>query len=171
MVKGWNRNRGWNNGWGANRKNRNGSWDLTWANHTEIVIVGRAQNEPIAGRERKTEGLVPETNGEGTMTRETGTIRVVVSVDHGNQILVWTPEFNQTQLEDWFSGLPEEAMENLWDDPQSLPGRVEQIALAASTAPTHVLNIESNNISMVRMKKGSPEKGTLLVREYSVKIS
>lgn len=160
MVKGWNRNRGWNNGWGANRKNRNGAWDLTWANHTEIVTAERVRRGLIAGRERKTEGLVPETIGEGTMTG-TATVRVVVSVDHGNQILVWTPEFNQTQLEEWFSGLSEGARKNLWENPQSLPGRVEQIALAASTAPTHVLNVEPNNILLVKVNEGSPDKGTL----------
>jgi len=145
MVKGWNRNRGWNNGWGSNRKNRNGAWDLTWASHTEIVTERRAQNAPIAGREKKTEGLVPETIGEGTMTGASQTTRVVVTVDYGSQVLVWTPDLDHSQLESWFLNLSEEAVENLWVSPRSLPGRVDPIAMAPSIKPTHVLSFEGKD--------------------------
>lgn len=54
MVKGWNSNRGWNNGWGANRKSRNGSRDLTWVNHSTIETVRRVQNEPTDEQKRAT---------------------------------------------------------------------------------------------------------------------
>lgn len=48
MVKGWNRNRGWNNGWGANRTSSNGNRDLKWVSHSTIEIGRRGLSGPIA---------------------------------------------------------------------------------------------------------------------------
>lgn len=66
MGKGWNRNRGWNNGWGANRKNRNGSWDLIWVSHSTIEIGRRGLSGP-------TERLASQARSQVAETGETGT--------------------------------------------------------------------------------------------------
>lgn len=95
MVKGWNSNRGWNNGWGPNRKNRNGSGDLIWVNHTEIVTGRRAQNEPIAERDEKIVGPVPATTGEEPMTGGTSPVQAAAIAERGNQTLPQTPESNK----------------------------------------------------------------------------
>lgn len=69
------------------------------------------------------------------------------------------------ELRGWFSGLSEEAIASIWDDPKTLPGRVERIALARPQSPTHVLSVEGKKqISLVEIKEGFPVQGTLLVR-------
>ena len=68
MVKGWNRNRGWNNGWGSNRKNRNGSGDLTWVSRSTIETARRVQSEPTARPSEATRAS--EGTGTGEMPTE-----------------------------------------------------------------------------------------------------
>jgi len=168
MVKGWNRNRGWNNGWGASRKNRNGTWDLTWANHTEIVTERRVLNAPIARRDEMTEGPVPIETERTGMDRTSETQQdnrqtsVLVNLDLCSQIYMWTPGMNAGELEEWFRGLSGEAKENLWADPRTLPGRVEQIALARSLRPTHMLEIKSKTDFLFReIKDGVRDADTI----------
>jgi hypothetical protein len=93
-------------------------------------------------------------------------ISVVVNLDMGNQLFVWTPDLNDKSLEDWLCGLSAEAIKNLWANPRDLPGRVEQIALARSEAPTHVLEIRAEDeLLLVEMHEGLPERKTLISRK------
>lgn len=73
MAKGWNRNRGWNNGWGSNRTSRNGNRDLKWVNHSTIETARRVLNAPIAGPRKATDepDLTEEMIGMGHSTDET----------------------------------------------------------------------------------------------------
>jgi hypothetical protein len=136
-----------------------------------IVTAGRVQNVHIARRDEKTEGPVPtefERTGmdQNDGTHSTSRPTVVVNLDCGFELYVWTPDMTGEELRGWFSGLSEEAMASIWDDPKTLPGRVERLALARPTAPTHVLSVEGKKeISLVEMKEGSPVGGTLMVRD------
>jgi hypothetical protein len=136
-----------------------------------IVTAGRAQNAPIARRDEKTEGPVPTESRRTGVDQNDATIgtsrpTVVVNLDCGFELYVWTPEMTGEELKGWFSGLSEEAMASIWDDPKTLPGRVERIALARPQSPTHVLSVEGKKeISLVEMKEGSPVGGTLMVRD------
>lgn len=99
-------------------------------------------------------------------THSTSRPTVVVNLDCGFELYVWTPEMSGEELRGWFSGLSEEAMTSIWDDPKTLPGRVERIALARPQSPTHVLSVDGKKeISLVEMREGSPVEGTLLVRD------
>jgi hypothetical protein len=135
-----------------------------------IVTAGRAQSVPIARRERMTEGPVQiefERTGMEQNDATLGTNRpiVVVNLDCGFELYVWTPEMTGEELRGWFSGLSEEAMASIWDDPKTLPGRVERLALARPQTPTHVLSVEGKKeISLVEVREGSPVGGTLMVR-------
>jgi hypothetical protein len=135
-----------------------------------IVTVGRAQSVPIARRERMTEGPVlteSERTGMDQNDERPSTSRpiVVVNLDCGFELYVWTPEMTGEELRGWFSGLSEGAMASIWDDPKTLPGRVEKIALARPQTPTHVLSVEGKKeISLVEVREGSPVGGTLMVR-------
>jgi hypothetical protein len=136
-----------------------------------IVTGRRAQSVPTARREGMTEGPVQiefERTGMDQNDERLSTSRpiVVVNLDCGFQLYVWTPEMTGEELVGWFQGLSEGDMKNLWDDPKTLPGKVEQIALARSQTPTHVLTIDgSKEMSLVQMKEGFPVKGTLFVRD------
>jgi hypothetical protein len=136
-----------------------------------IETVERAQSVPIARRERMTEGPVLtefERTGmdQNDETHSTSRPTVVVNLDCGFELYVWTPEMSGEELRGWFSGLSEEAMTSIWDDPKTLPGRVERIALARPQSPTHVLSVDGKKeISLVEMREGSPVEGTLLVRD------
>ena len=171
MVKGWNRNRNWNNGWGCSRKNRNGNRDLKWVSHSTIETARRVLNAPTNEQRKATEGLVlieSERTGMGQTdeTTKDTKLTVVVNIDYGYQFLVWNPEMDRDGLAEWFRGLSGGAMENLWVDPRTLPGRVEQLALARPVAPTHVLEIEGKkSMSLVEMKEGLPNRESLLVRD------
>jgi len=136
-----------------------------------IETVGRVQNAPTARRDEMTEGPVQiefERTGMDQNDETLGRSRptVVVNLDCGFELYVWSPEMTGEELRGWFSGLSEEAMGSIWDDPKSLPGRVERLALARPTAPTHVLSVDGKKeISLVEMKEGSPVGGTLMVRD------
>jgi hypothetical protein len=123
-----------------------------------IETARRAQSVPIARRDEMTEGLVlteAERTGMGQNDETFQTSRpiVVVNLDCGFELYVWTPEMNGEELRGWFSGLSEEAMTNIWDDPKSLPGKVERLALARPQSPTHVLSVEGKKeITLVEMK-------------------
>lgn len=126
---------------------------------------------PIARREGMTEGPVLtefERTGMDPNDETLGKSRptVVVNLDCGFELYVWSPEMTGEELRGWFSGLSEEAMASIWDDPKTLPGRVERLALARPTAPTHVLSVDGKKeISLVEVREGSPVEGTLLVRD------
>lgn len=171
MAKGRNRNRYWNNGWGPNRVSSNGVGYLRWVSHSTIETVRRALNAPTNEQRKATEGLVlieSERTGMGQTdeTTKDSRLTVVVNIDYGYQLLVWNPEMDQDGLKEWFHGLSEEAMENLWADPRTLPGRVEKLAIARPMAPTHVLEIEGKkHMSLVEMKEGLPVRESLLVRD------
>ena len=135
-----------------------------------IETVGRVQNAPTARRDEMTEGPVQIEFERTGMEQNDATIgksrpTVVVNLDFGFQLYVWSPEMTGESLVEWFRGLSEGDMKNLWDDPRTLPGKVEQIALARSVAPTHVLSIEGKKrILLVEVREGSPVGGTLMVR-------
>jgi len=164
----WYRNNRRNN----DRKTSNDDWNWKWVSHLEIETARRAQNAHIVVQRRATEGLVrinTERTGMEPIEKKVGRTNpliVVVNLDFGFQLLTWTPEMTKEELVGWFSGLSEADMKNFWDDPRALPGRVEQIALARSLAPTHVLNIEGKkHMSLVEVHEGSPVGGTLMIRD------
>jgi hypothetical protein len=170
MVEGYGSDRNRINGWYYNRKifDDDGYW--TWVNLLMIETVGRAQSVPTARRDEMTEGPVLIEFERTGMDQNDETFRtsrpiVVVNLDWGFELYVWTPEMTGEELRGWFSGLSEEAMASIWDDPKTLPGRVERIALARPQSPTHVLSVEGKKeISLVEVKEGSPVGGTLMVR-------
>ena len=85
MVKGWNRNRGWNNGWGPSRKNRNDSRDLKWVNHSTIETARRVPNEPLEKQRRVTEEeTIDGKNGSDLVIVETtqDSNRLIATVNH-----------------------------------------------------------------------------------------
>lgn len=142
----------------------------SWVNHSMTGTARRAQSVPIARRDEMTEGPVQTEAGRTGMEQNDETLgtsrpTVVVNLDWGFQLYVWTPEMTGEELRAWFLGLPEKAIASIWDDPKTLPGRVEKIALARPQSPTHVLSVEGKkDISLVEIKEGFPERGTLLVR-------
>ena len=173
MAKGRNRNRYWNNGWGPNRVSSNGVGHLRWVSHSTIETARRVLNAPTNEPRKATEGLVlieSERTGMGQTdeTTKDNKLTVVVNIDFGYQFLVWNPEMDRDGLGGWFRGLSGDAMENLWVDPRTLPGRVEQLALARPEAPTHVLEIQGkNHMMLAEMKEGLPVRESLLVRGSS----
>lgn len=173
MAKGRNRNRYWNNGWGPNRVSSNEAGYLRWVNHSTIETARRVLNAPTSEPRKATEGLVlieSERTGMGQTdeTTKDSRLTVVVNIDYGCQFLVWNPQMDRDELTEWFCGLSGEAMKNLWTDPRTLPGRVEQFALARSTAPTHVLEMQgTKHMILAEMKEGLPDRESLLVRNFS----
>lgn len=171
MVEGSDRNRDRYCCRCSNRKTFDDAGDGAWVNLLMIETARRVLNAPTNEQRKATEGLVlieSERTGMGQTdeTTKDTKLTVVVNIDYGYQFLVWNPEMDRDGLAEWFRGLSGGAMENLWVDPRTLPGRVEQLALARPVAPTHVLEIEGKkSMSLVEMKEGFPVRESLLVRD------
>lgn len=191
MGKGRYRNRGWNNGWGSNRVHRVGGSDLTWASHSTIETVRRAQSEPIAKPSEATSPSEPvgtrgmttahplrsskQVNPEATSRpAQTGAelstnnnLCVILNIDFGCQVLVWTPQITTHDLEEWFRGLTKEDVEILWSNPRGLPGRITGLGLT-NCPPTHVLYVEGKDyVSLNLYDKDTGAMQTLIKKDFS----
>ena len=191
MGKGRYRNRGWNNGWGANRVHRVGGSDLKWVSLSMIETARRVLSEPTARPSEATRAS--EAVGTGGMTTahplpsskqvnpeatsrpaQTGAelsnnnnLCVILNIDFGCQMLVWTPQITTYDLEEWFRGLTKEDVEILWSNPRGLPGRITGLGLT-NCPPTHVVSVEGKNfVSLNLFYKETGAMQTLMKKDFS----
>lgn len=191
MGKGNYRNRYWNNGWGFNRIHRIGSSGLTWVSHSTIETVRRALNEPTArpseatraseavGTGEVTTAQIPSPHNQlnpeptsrpdktGPELSQNNNLCVILDIDFGCQMLVWTPQITAYDLEEWFRGLTKEDVEILWSNPRGLPGRITGLGLT-NCPPTHVVSVEGKEfVSLNLFHKDTGAMQTLLKKDFS----
>jgi hypothetical protein len=69
---------------------------------------------------------------------------VLLDIDFGCLMLMWTPDITVNDMEEWFLGLTKDDVEILWSNPRSLPGRITQMQFGCDS-PSHVINVEGKD--------------------------